>query len=160
MKKCPRFANFSRTILLVSITVLFWATSTTSFGQSSPIHMPLLNPIWRLIAEKTYVVNAQYKKVPIFPEDLIVQINTTVELPGYIIPIKAGLSHEIFMLSILPTQQCPFCGQGDVPSLVEVKMKSAITYSDKPIRIKGRFKLNESGNGDPEILLVDAELIK
>lgn len=98
--------------------------------------------------------------MPVFPEKLVVQINTTVQLPGYIIPVKVGLNHQLFMLSIVPSQQCPYCGQGDVPSLVEVRMKTAAPYSDKPIKVKGLFKLNESGNGESEILLINAELVK
>ncbi|MNL82968.1 hypothetical protein D3C87_2104920 [compost metagenome] len=54
----------------------------------------------------------------------------------------------------------PYCGKGDVPSLVEVRMKTPAPYSDKPIKVKGLFKLNESGNGESEILLINAELVK
>jgi hypothetical protein len=121
--------------------------------------MPLMNPVWKLIAEKKYTQNSQHKKVAVFPEELVVQMHTAIELPGYIIPIKVGQLQNTFMLSILPTQQCPYCGQGDVPSLVEVHMKKALSYSEKPIKIKGILKLNESGDGASEIFLMNAEQV-
>lgn len=139
--------------------LLFLLCAVQASGQTPEIHMPLMNDTWKLIAEKTYIKNSRSRNVPVFPEKLVVQINTIVQLPGYIIPVKTGRTHQLFMLSIVPSQQCPYCGQGDVPSLVEVRMKTATPYSDKAIKVKGLFKLNESGNGESEILLINAELV-
>lgn len=140
--------------------ILFLFCVVQARSQTPEIHMPLMNDTWKLIAEKTYVKNSRNRNIPVFPEKLVVQINTIVQLPGYIIPVKVGLTHQLFMLSIVPSQQCPYCGKGDVPSLVEVRMKTPAPYSEKPIKVKGLFKLNESGNGESEILLINAELVK
>ena len=60
------------------------------------------------------------------------------------------------MLSIVPIESCPFCGSGDVPSMVEVKMISPITWTDKAIKIRGKLIINDSGDTRSEFFLIDA----
>ena len=158
-KDCKR-PIFENNMKQLFFTVLFVVGTLQVMGQSHQIHMPLMDETWELISKKKYVKDSKRRTVPVFPDELVVKINTNVQLQGYIIPIKTGLSHQLFMLSILPSQQCPYCGTGDVPSLVEVRMKTDVTYTEKPIKVKGLFKLNESGNGESEVLLINAELVK
>ena len=92
----------------------------------------------------------------VFPKDLKAMNNKVIELPGYIIPTKVGNSFSTFMLSIVPIESCPFCGTGDIPSMVEVKMLSPITWTPKPVKIRGKFVINDSGDKRSEFFLIDA----
>ena len=125
-------------------------------------HDQLITPLWEMIAFSNYrhTYNASKKWVPVFKPDLKAFNNKTITLPGYIIAVKAGMLHDLFMLSVLPVAQCAFCGAGSVPPMVEVHMKSAIEFTDKPIEIRGKLFLNSSGNLRSEFSLLDAELVK
>jgi hypothetical protein len=98
--------------------------------------------------------------VPAFPARLEALHNKAVELPGYMIPINADLNHREFMLAVVPMDQCPYCGQGDIPSMVEVKMVKEVGYTDKPVRIRGKLVLNKTGDLRSEVFLLEAEQVK
>lgn len=137
------------------LLVLF-VFSFTGLKAQHTSGIPLMTKTWELIADKSYKQNDKKQWVASFPAALKAMENRIVELPGYIIPVKAGLKHSLFMFSVVPTEQCPFCGQGDIPSMVEVHAASPMNYSDKPVRIKGKLVLNESGDGNSELYLLNA----
>lgn len=120
------------------------------------IHTELSTPSWKLIALRydTQVRPLQFEVV--FPDALKAIHNRVIELPGYIIPTKVGNSFSTFMLSIVPIESCPFCGSGDIPSMVEVKMIKPISWTNTPIKIRGRFFINDSGDKRSEFFLLDA----
>lgn len=122
--------------------------------------IPLMTKTWELIADRTYKLNSKKIWAPSFPAALKALDNKVLEFPGYIIPVKAGMTHSMFMLSVLPTEQCQFCGEGDVPAMIEVHSKVPVRYSDKPVKIKGKLVLNESGDYRSELFLMDAVLVK
>lgn len=126
----------------------------------APTHVPLMNDAWRLIAQKKYVKNDQFKMVPSFPFKLQQMENTEIELGGYIIPLKAEMEYTNFMLAVVPYDQCAYCGQGDIPSMIEVHARRAVGASDRPVKIRGKLVLNKTGDKRSEIFLMDAELIK
>lgn len=143
-----------------SITLFIVLGSMMLVKAQAPVHVPLMTNLWKLIAEKKYVKNAQYKMVASFPTPLKILNNKVVELPGYIIPIKADFENKEFMLAVVPYDQCAYCGQGDIPSMVEVHSVKGVPYSDKPVKIRGKLMLNESGDSRSEIFITDAELVK
>ena len=141
--------------------VLFFLMSLSVYLHAQPpTHIPLMNSTWKMIAERTYKKNKDYKMVPSFPAKLTALQNKVVELPGYIIPVNADLNHKEFMLAVVPMDQCSYCGQGDIPSMVEVKMAKELTYTDKPVKIRGKLLLNGTGDYRSEVFLLDAELVK
>lgn len=144
----------------VLIIFLFIISNSLLVKAQAPVHVPLMTNIWKLIAEKKYKKNAVYKMVPSFPAQLKMLSNKVVELPGYIIPIKVGFENNEFMLAVVPYDQCAYCGQGDIPSMVEVHSPKGIPYSNKPVKISGKLILNETGDSRSEIFIMDAELVK
>lgn len=144
-----------------SLCVLFlFFSSIVLLKAQPPVHVPLMTSTWKLIAEKEYRKNAQFKMMPFFPAKLKALNTKTIELPGYIIPIKAESASQEFMLAVVPYDQCPYCGEGDIPSMVEVHSKIPVGYSEKPVKIRGKLVLNESGDNRSEIFVMDAELVK
>jgi hypothetical protein len=144
---------------LILILALFVSSAVTLKGQA-PTHVPLMDDTWRMIAQKKYVKNAQFKMVPSFPQRLLNIENQFIELSGYIIPLKAEMEYTNFMLAVVPYDQCAYCGQGDIPSMIEVYSKRPVGASDRPVRIKGKLILNKTGDKRSEIFLMEAEMIK
>lgn len=126
----------------------------------APTHVPLMDDTWRLVAQKRYVKNAQFKMVPAFPEKLQEKENSFIELRGYVIPLKAEMEYTNFMLAVVPYDQCPYCGQGDIPSMIEVICPKGISPTDKPVKIRGKLVLNKTGDKRSEIFLTEAEQVK
>ena len=127
-------------------------------------HTPMMNGTWESIDKMMYKVTTKDNKkiyTPYYPPELKKLENTTVELPGYLIPLTSGRNHKIFMLSVLPITQCQFCGTNGIPPMVEIFMKKeSVRYSEDPIKIRGKMKFNpEPLQGNSEIQLVDAELV-
>ena len=89
------------------------------------VHTDMRTATWNLIGLK---YDKQVKPLvwqTIFPPALKAINNKVIELPGYIIPTKVGNSFTEFMFSIVPIASCPYCGTGDIPSMVEVKNTKA-----------------------------------
>jgi len=130
--------------------------------------IPLFDNNWALIGKKEYKKISEDKYAVVFPAALQAMNNKIYELRGYMVPMKAGMKHDTFMLAVLPLAQCEFCGMGGIPDMVEIHMTKAIYYTDDPITISGKLVLKsevyESNLAstsavvyESNILLVDAE---
>ena len=134
------------------------------FGQI-PDHTPMMNDTWETINKLMYKVTHKDNQTiytPHFPDELKAIDKKTVTLPGYLVPMNGGRDHDTFMLSVLPIMQCMFCGQGEVPPMVEIFMKKGdkVRFTEEPIKIKGTVHLNSNTQeGNAEIQILDAELI-
>lgn len=82
-----------------------------------------------------------------------------IVLPGYIIPFQNGMKDSHFMLSSLPINACFFCGVGGPEGVVEVFLRKPITYTDKPVEVKGRLVLNDSNPDKMIYILENAEFL-
>lgn len=119
--------------------------SFTAIAQVN-VHTDMRTPTWNLIGLK---YDKQVKPLvwqAVFPPALKAIHNKIIELPGYIIPTKVGNSFSEFMFSIMPIASCPYCGTGDIPSMIEVKTLKPITWADEPIILRGKFIINDSGD--------------
>jgi len=137
------------------ITVLLILISFTCFAQVN-VHTDMRTPTWNLIGLK---YDKQVKPLvwqAIFPPALKAINNKVIELPGFIIPTKVGNSFTEFMFSIVPVASCPYCGTGDIPSMIEVKTLKPVTWTEEPITLKGKFVINDSGDSRSTFFLLDA----
>lgn len=137
------------------ITVLLILISFTAVAQVN-VHTDMRTPTWNLIGLK---YDKQVKPLvwqAVFPPALKAIHNKIIEIPGYIIPTKVGNSFSEFMFSIVPVASCPYCGTGDIPSMIEVKTLKPITWTDEPITLKGKFIINNSGDSRSTFFLLDA----
>ncbi len=139
-------------ILLLVVAVQFLLLPNL-FAQNGDA---VSNKYWDLLLEKTYKKNINNKYMPYFPPQLKALGNRKIELNGYIIPIKSGISHDNFLLSVLPVLQCQYCGMGDVPEMVIVYMKDKIKFTDKPILLEGIFKIDENNMDNASFALMNA----
>lgn len=141
--------------ILFLILVLQSVMICNSFAQNSDA---VTNKYWELMLGKTYKKNANNKYMPYFPPPLKALDKTKIELNGYIIPIKAGLEHDNFLLSVLPILQCQYCGTGDIPEMVIVYTKQKIRFTAKPILLVGTFIIDEKNLDGASFTLIDASL--
>lgn len=121
-----------------------------------PKHVPLMTSTWDLLEMKSYKPSPSGIYMVYFPPELKALNKKVVELPGYMIPIKSGLTHPVFMLSVLPVLQCQFCGQANIPSMVEVHVSKPALYSESPIKVKGTLVLNDVNDSQSEFILTNA----
>lgn len=141
------------------LVVLFIFCASNALAQD--MDLSLMTDMWDRINLLTSRQDPKTGKIKVFfPPDLASLNNKVIELPGYMLPIKAGLIHSNFMLSVLPVLQCQFCGQGDVPPLVEIQLLKGYKYSEKPIVIKGTLVLNNTDLNKSEISLVNATAVE
>ncbi|RBQ10057.1 hypothetical protein DRW42_06380 [Pedobacter miscanthi] len=137
------------------ITFLLIMISFRGFAQVN-VHTDMRTPTWNLIGLK---YDKQVKPLvwqAIFPPALRAINNKVIELPGFIIPTKVGNSFTEFMFSIVPVASCPYCGTGDIPSMIEVKTLKPVTWTEEPITLRGKFIINDSGDSRSTFFLLDA----
>ena len=97
----------------------------------------------------------EYEK-PVFSKDVKEIEGKEVYIEGYIIPFD-GMTSNKFVLSALPVNACFFCGNGGPESVIQVYAKSAIRYTEKPVELKGKIKLNPDNPDELIYSLVDAQ---
>ncbi|WP_231491828.1 DUF3299 domain-containing protein [Pedobacter sp. Leaf170] len=139
------------------LVILFLAFTSKAIHAQVQVHTDMRTKYWNLIGLRYEKQVKPLEWKVFYPAELKALNNKIIELPGYIIPIKVGNKFSEFMLSIVPVESCPFCGSGDIPAMVEVKMKNPINYSSKPIKLKGKIVINDSGDKRSEFFLLDAE---
>jgi hypothetical protein len=112
---------------------------------------------WDIIAGVKFDMDEDFNFTPIFPETIKRFRDRSFELTGYMIPIKPGRSHQRFLLSALPINQCYYCGQNGIPAMVLIIATKPITFSEKPVKLIGRLKL-DSKKGEAPVTLYDAKI--
>jgi len=121
------------------------------------VHTDMRTPTWNIIGLRYDAELSPGKWGSIFPPKLKALNNKVIELPGYIIPTKVGAKFTEFMFSIVPIASCPYCGSGDIPAMVQVKMVNAIPITEKPVKLRGIFIINDSGDDRSEFFLSNAK---
>ncbi len=121
------------------------------------VHTDMRTPTWNLIGLRYDAEITPGKWGSVFPSALKRLNNKVIELPGYIIPTKVGQRFSEFMFSIVPIASCPYCGSGDIPAMIQVKMLSPIPITEKPIKLRGLFIINDSGDDRSEFFLLNAK---
>lgn len=127
-------------------------------------HKPLMNEVWKtfdLMMYKVTKTNGKTIYTPYFPPKLQQLNGKRVQLKGYMIPIKSGMRHNSFLLSVLPLHQCMFCGQDGIPAMVQVTLSGDAKERarEHPITITGVISLNAADKNKTEILLEKASLL-
>lgn len=80
--------------------------------------------------------------VPFFDSRQLDLEQKEVILEGYLIQTEVSTASNYLLLSLYPYQTCFFCGGAGIETLVEIEATKPITYTDKPVKIKGILHLN------------------
>jgi hypothetical protein len=139
------------------ISLFFWSSIFDVHSQPR-VHTDMRTPVWNTIGLRYDAKDDKGNWGSVYPKALRALDKKVIELPGYIIPTKVGIKFTEFMFSIVPIASCPYCGSGDIPSMIQVKMSSPVVITEKPIKLRGIFIINDSGDDNSEFLLLNAQL--
>lgn len=123
------------------LVVFFFCLFPVVFSQEHEIHDRITSEVWEKIGGISHKVIDDYEYYPIFNEKVKALNGKTVTLKGYIVPIKEGVEHSSFLLSVLPINQCFYCGKNGIPMMVEVNTKKPIRYTENIVNVTGTMKL-------------------
>lgn len=132
--------NRSGFFINIMVLMLVLASSTILFAQSSP------GNYWNVLAQVNYKIEEdEYGElyVPEFSSEIKNLEGKEIMLQGFIMPNEGMLKPKRFILSSLPIDACFFCGTGGPETVAEVYLKEEMKYTARPVRLKGRLKLNK-----------------
>ena len=143
----------------VLICVAIFLPLTLAAQRSTYKGFPSL--IWPKLYDISFTkaadAHGEYDK-PVFSEAAKSLAGKTISIPGYMVPFENGLKSSHFMLSSLPLNACFFCGAGGPETVIEVDLKKEVTYSEKPIEVRGILKLNDKDPDKMIYVLENAEI--
>jgi hypothetical protein len=138
--------------------ILLVVFSVGLFAQNNPtpnLWKTLANVRFAKVLDKEYGYHVSY---PVFSEEIKALDGQEVIVKGYIIPLEEELGY--FAFSAFPYQNCFFCGNAGMETVMEVYAKEELDYTPKAIRIKGKLKLNNEDMIDHLMyILEDAEIV-
>ena len=149
--------NRFRLVMIITMVL----TPFIGFSQKS-VYKGFPSLIWPKLYDIQFVKakdNLGEFDKPVFSQPAKDLNGKTVILPGYMIPFDSGMKSARFMFSSLPINACFFCGVGGPETVVEVFTKSIVTYSEKPVEVRGVLRLNEKDPDKMIYVLEQAELI-
>jgi hypothetical protein len=135
---------------------VFILSSSQAFTQSKYNGPPSLvwPKLYDIRFEKAKDNLGEFDK-PVFSQAAKSLEGKIVSLPGYMVPFDdGGVKGKKFILTSLPLNACFFCGVGGPESVVEINLREELTYTEKPIEIKGILRLNSS---DPDRMIYRIE---
>jgi hypothetical protein len=135
----------------------FWVAPIHSSSTLTPSSKPT-EDIWKILLSVKYKTEKQYY-IPQFDPKIKAFDNQVVILKGYMYPLEEKTNHDFFMLSYYPINVCFFCGGAGPESVIEVKAKTPIKYTDKPLKIKGKLRLNATNKERLFYFLLNAEVV-
>lgn len=121
--------------------------------------------IWKILANVTYKTRFDEKlkyevDYPEFGEESKELEGKIVKVKGYMVPLDEYRGHNFFVLSALPYNVCFFCGAAGPETVMEIYTKEEIEFSEKPIWVQGRLKLNDDDYDHLMYILEDAVQIE
>lgn len=147
---------------LVIIALLAFSTPELYAQGQKLTYKGFPSLVWPKLYKVTFITttdqHGDFQK-PVFTAVQKALDGKTVTVPGYIVPFDSGLKSRHFMFSSLPLNACFFCGVGGPETVIEVYCIETVTYTDKPVQLKGRLKLNDTDPDKMMYILENAEVL-
>jgi len=139
----------------IFLLVIFFCCTIpkTSFAQFD-------NKIWKSLSSVSYAIEEDESGslyVPQFSEEAKKLEGKTVSVSGYIVPFDGMFKPQHIILSSLPLASCFFCGVGGPETVMEVFLTETIKYTESPVTVTGKLKLNATDYEKLMYVLEDAE---
>jgi hypothetical protein len=130
-------------------------------GANSPIAplVPRADVLpWSVLADvKTQVVKK--RSLPLFTASQLGLNDKTQRLQGFMMPVEPGEKHTRMLLSAVPLS-CNFCLPGGPESMMEVRLKTPVKYSQDAVVVEGRLMVLKDDPYGLYYRLVDAVTVK
>jgi hypothetical protein len=141
---------------------IFLLITSAGYGQEKNTYQGFPSLVWPKLYDIRYEKAkdnlGEYDK-PVFSDAAKSLNGKSVVLPGYMVPFESGMKGTTFMLTSLPLNACFFCGVGGPESVVEVNLKKSVSYTEKPIEVRGILRLNDSDPNKMIYILEQAEFL-
>lgn len=92
---------------------------------------------WSLLTAVTTKVD-KTKLVPVFTKEQLALNQKPQRVQGFMMPLEPGEKQSHFLLSAVPLT-CSFCTPGGPESMVEVKTREPVKYTQEPVVVEGKF---------------------
>jgi hypothetical protein len=146
----------------IFLVVVFVMTTLVNVNAQKKEYSGLPSLVWSKLYDVKYVKatddKGEYEK-PVFSDAAKSLNGKMITLPGYIVPFETGNRSKHFMFTSLPLTACFFCGVGGPETVVEVFLKNEISYTDKPMEVRGVLRINASDPDQMMYVLDNAELL-
>ena len=130
-------------------------------GANSPIAplVPRADVLpWSVLADvKTQVVKK--RSLPVFNASQLGLNDKTQRLQGFMMPVEPGEKHTRMLLSAVPLS-CNVCLPGGPESMMEVRLKTPVKYSQDAVVVEGRLLVLKDDPYGLYYRLVDAVTVK
>ena len=141
---------------IYTIGLLFLVS--TVFAQSG-------DEIWKTLA--TVEINTKMDEnlgfeieFPTFSEEIKKLDGKEVTVAGYMMPLPELQGENYFVLSLLPFNNCFFCGGAGPETVMEVFSKKQIDFTEKKVKVKGKLTINPDDPMRLMYILKEAVLVK
>ena len=94
-----------------------------------------------------------------FTDEVKALDDETVQIMGFLYPLKGGLTHKEFLLTAWPPS-CPFCLPAGPSLMVDVQAAEPVEFSEGAILMAGRFDLLENDPSGLYYRLQEATLLQ
>jgi hypothetical protein len=134
------------------------------FCGQSQLYAQQQNNAWNTLAQVTirqekHKTGGYMVDVPSFSTALLLLNGKPITLKGYMIPLQELRQQYQFVFSRYPFALCYFCGAAGIETVVEVRSRQAIKFTEDNITLKGILKLNPQDTAHLLYILEDAEII-
>jgi hypothetical protein len=120
-----------------------------SMGQGAGVHsaqspippLPKRDDVlqWSVLTQVDFRV-VKERFVPIYKANQPALNNTDQRIQGFMMPINPGEKHKHFLLTSVPLT-CSFCVPGGPESMVEVRSKEGVAFTQEPVVMQGKFQV-------------------
>ncbi|TFY96582.1 DUF3299 domain-containing protein [Ramlibacter rhizophilus] len=97
--------------------------------------------------------------LPQFQPQQLALDGTTQRIQGFMMPLEPGEKQRHFLVSSVPLT-CSFCVPGGAESMVEVRTRTPVAYTQEPVTVEGRFATLRDDPMGLFYRLTDAALVK
>ncbi len=94
-----------------------------------------------------------------FTEEVKALDDQSVQIMGFLYPLKGGIAHEHFLLTAWPPS-CPFCLPAGPTLMVDVQAAEPVEFSEGAILMAGKFDLLENDPSGMYYRLEEATLVE
>jgi len=135
-----------------------WAQTGSPLPQGSGPGVHGANSPFAPLPQRTDVVSwsllttvatktEQNRVLPVFSKEQLALNQKPQRVQGFMMPLEPGEKQTHFLLSSVPVT-CSFCTPGGPESMVEVRTKTPVAYTQEPVIVEGRFAtLNDDQYG-------------
>lgn len=155
--------SIAQRFFVIFIALLLLSGSLQAQPKQKSVYKGFPSLVWPKLYDIKYITAAadfDGLDKPIFSDAAKSLNGKEITVPGYLVPFENGvLKANRFMLSSLPINACFFCGGGGPETVIEIFSIKQVTYTDKPVEIKGKLFLNDRDPSQMVYILTSAEFL-